>query len=577
MRNPAASDLTAGERERARGVALEAMEQESATKRRSEGFGQWGAGEQHVEYVEYVEYVECVEYVEYVECVEYVEYVEYVQGNAKVTAARALHLLAKQGDLDSLKFLVESEDTGEDIRLESRHVSSLDVDESSNTLLHTATQSGHLNIVEWLLGQDKIDVNAQNASGDTALILSVLCGSLELTTAIISAATILRRQASRFAADSFVSASTRSRNIHGFGRQLLRAKADANVANDHGNTPLHYACFWRYEPIALALVIEGAAVVAKNKYQRSPFDRTSDSLRQKVESAIGSQQRPNVVVQANALQLHHQIESTPRFDSWKGHWSDYSVFIKLFKDQGHIVEEEVVQIRKEISTVRKLYHPNLCLILGACLTQPNMCIFTEFMEHGSLHTYVYNPEFDLSIQQAIFWAIGICEGLCFLHTREPAVAHGNLKSKNILIHPDGRPLLSEYGFQNSLLARHVGEARTGRRYDVAWLSPESIQEANAPGSMAADVYATAIVLYEIFVRQSPFEELGLDDEQLATRILEGVRPDVPDFIPASISDLLRDCWRANADQRPKITDARDKLKELMLTLQPAEPVDPSTA
>lgn len=32
--------------------------------------------------------------------------------------------------------------------------------------------------------------------------------------------------------------------------QLIQFKADINAANEHGNTPLHYACFWAQEQVA---------------------------------------------------------------------------------------------------------------------------------------------------------------------------------------------------------------------------------------------------------------------------------------------------------------------------------------
>ena len=42
--------------------------------------------------------------------------------------------------------------------------------------------------------------------------------------------------------------------------QLLRHKADVNFVNEHGNTPLHYACFWGYADIAEDLIGAGALV-----------------------------------------------------------------------------------------------------------------------------------------------------------------------------------------------------------------------------------------------------------------------------------------------------------------------------
>jgi ankyrin repeat protein len=39
-----------------------------------------------------------------------------------------------------------------------------------------------------------------------------------------------------------------------FYLQLLKHKCDVNFVNEHGNTALHYACFWNYPAIAEDLV-----------------------------------------------------------------------------------------------------------------------------------------------------------------------------------------------------------------------------------------------------------------------------------------------------------------------------------
>ena len=38
--------------------------------------------------------------------------------------------------------------------------------------------------------------------------------------------------------------------------QLLQNKANINAVNEHGNTPLHYACFWNYEQLAEVCIID---------------------------------------------------------------------------------------------------------------------------------------------------------------------------------------------------------------------------------------------------------------------------------------------------------------------------------
>ena len=58
-----------------------------------------------------------------------------------------------------------------------------------------------------------------------------------------------------------------------FCYQLLKNRADVNVANEHGNTALHYACFWGDHAIAEELVAAGALVSIANKDGDTPLDK----------------------------------------------------------------------------------------------------------------------------------------------------------------------------------------------------------------------------------------------------------------------------------------------------------------
>lgn len=60
--------------------------------------------------------------------------------------------------------------------------------------------------------------------------------------------------------------------------QLLRNKADVNFVNEHGNTPLHYACFWGYAAIAEDLVNAGASVSIANKYGDVPLNKCRGAM-----------------------------------------------------------------------------------------------------------------------------------------------------------------------------------------------------------------------------------------------------------------------------------------------------------
>ncbi|EMP30041.1 Integrin-linked protein kinase [Chelonia mydas] len=58
--------------------------------------------------------------------------------------------------------------------------------------------------------------------------------------------------------------------------QLIQFKADINAVNEHGNTPLHYACFWGHDQVAEDLVSSGALVSISNKYGEMPVGKAKD-------------------------------------------------------------------------------------------------------------------------------------------------------------------------------------------------------------------------------------------------------------------------------------------------------------
>ena len=67
---------------------------------------------------------------------------------------------------------------------------------------------------------------------------------------------------------------------------LLKHKAEVNFVNEHGNSPLHYACFWNYPAIAEDLVEWGALVTIENKYGETPLDKGQAALGKKLHERV---------------------------------------------------------------------------------------------------------------------------------------------------------------------------------------------------------------------------------------------------------------------------------------------------
>jgi hypothetical protein len=127
--------------------------------------------------------------------------------------------------------------------------------------LHWAAKSGHTKIVEMLIARGAA-ILTTNMGDDTPLHLAAAHGHRDIVN--IVRLTIWR--------------SARPILIRHYPFQLIKNKADVNLVNEHGNTPLHYAAFWNYEDIAEDLVENGALVNIQNKYGETPLDKCAPGI-----------------------------------------------------------------------------------------------------------------------------------------------------------------------------------------------------------------------------------------------------------------------------------------------------------
>ncbi|KAJ3080424.1 hypothetical protein HK102_003071 [Quaeritorhiza haematococci] len=175
-----------------------------------------------------------------------------------------IHKAAKDGDLDALYERLDELDSSE-----------RDIDIRSKGKIIQKYATGHEEIVSWAIANGA-DVNANTVTGDTPLILASQRGFINIV------------------------------------KMLIEAGASANLANDHGNTALHYACFWRHPEVAVYLVRNaGAYVNVLNKHQKKPLDRGGKEM---AELVLGAAVNATEVVNAPARSFEDaELEAKMRF------------------------------------------------------------------------------------------------------------------------------------------------------------------------------------------------------------------------------------------------------------------------
>ncbi|WAR12362.1 GCY28-like protein [Mya arenaria] len=167
-------------------------------------------------------------------------------------------------------------------------------------------------------------------------------------------------------------------------------------------------------------------------------------------------------------------------------------------------------------------------------------------------------------------------GMTFLHN-SPLLVHGHLTSANCVVDSKFSLKITDYGPHELLdvdrlkgyeLAKEGGETINLRK--MLWVAPEHIdaQLLQASSSQAGDVYSFAIILHELIMRCEPFDETGMEVEdilrQLRTRVPAVLRPSLGDDEQCApeLRNLATNCWNDTPEDRPSFNDIEEIYKKI---------------
>ncbi len=163
------------------------------------------------------------------------------------------------------------------------------------------------------------------------------------------------------------------------------------------------------------------------------------------------------------------------------------------------------RFRREAITAAKLDHPNIVQVYTVGQTpagQPYIAM--QFITGGSLReklqTLAERNKL-LTTEQALNITRQIAGALAAAHNA--GVIHRDLKPDNVLIRPDGQPVLADLGL--AVVAGGSKLTQTGVLIGTPYyVPPEQIQGKSLDGR--ADLYSLGVILYEMLAGRRPFEE-----------------------------------------------------------------------
>ena len=141
--------------------------------------------------------------------------------------------------------------------------------------------------------------------------------------------------------------------------------------------------------------------------------------------------------------------------------------------------------------------------------------------------------------EAVELMIKISDGVGYAH--RAGLVHCDLKPQNILITPDNKIKITDFG-----VSRALATIQPDEHSDVVWGSPQYFSPEQASGgapSPASDVYSLGVILYEMITGQPPFvadnaadlAQLHLTTEPIHPRLIE---PSIPESLQQSVLKVL---------------------------------------
>ena len=193
------------------------------------------------------------------------------------------------------------------------------------------------------------------------------------------------------------------------------------------------------------------------------------------------------------------------------------VAIKLMHRDISNDPDQLERFRREARAVARLNHPHVVTVIDAGEDDGAPYIVFEYVEGETLKDRIRRLG-RLPVSEAVAYAIEIGRALECAHASR--LVHRDVKPQNVLIDPDGRAKVTDFGIARSLEAQ--GLTATGRVLGTTdYVSPEQALGHEVTGQ--SDIYSLGIVLYEMLTGEVPYSA----DTQVAVA-MKHVREPLPD-------------------------------------------------
>ena len=215
------------------------------------------------------------------------------------------------------------------------------------------------------------------------------------------------------------------------------------------------------------------------------------------------------------------------------------------------------RFRREAVTAAAVTHPNIVATYDTGEDDGVAYIVMELV-HGITLRQLIDRDGAVPVDEAAAIAYQVADALSVAHAR--GLVHRDVKPGNVLVQPDGRVKVTDFGIAKAADSTGDELTRTGMVVGTArYLAPEQVD--GRVVDERVDIYSLGLVLYEMLCGKAPFEA----DTDIATAVARLTSPPRPislecPAVPSGLEHVIdRALTKDPSDRWPSALAFRDAL------------------
>jgi TOMM system kinase/cyclase fusion protein len=255
------------------------------------------------------------------------------------------------------------------------------------------------------------------------------------------------------------------------------------------------------------------------------------------------------------------------------HQLDRAVAIKVHRADRELSGDSLNEFQQEARRLAKLKHPGIVAVYDFGSQDDHVYIVSDYVQGTTLRERIKHQSF--TWRESVRIVAALADALAHAHAQR--TVHRDIKPANIILTPEQKPVLVDFGLGIDESEMHGGQLGMVAG-TPAYMSPEQTTGKGHRIDGRTDIYALGVVLYELLTGHLPFRSPNHDE------LIRQVREDDPQpprqLVPHLPKPLEQICLKALAKQQQDrfitAADMAEELLQLVAGQDPGRPAGPGS-